>query len=145
MEDNDKPLESVELKINKGNTHTIFIEEKAAIMITLSSKSKYISVKSRYHDFFDDDPPKYKSIKSNPDWIRYHIITEHDLDEISSTLLKIFDEYKPAGKMFGCCSRFTACSDEIKCVNPDKKYAKNCWYQENMKQGKIFYGVNRNI
>jgi len=42
--------------------------------------------------------------------------------------------------MFGCCSRFTACSDEMKCVNPNKKHAKNCWYQENLKQGKIFYG-----
>jgi len=144
FESNDKSIESVQLKSNKGYD-IIHIEEKAAIKITLNSKSKYISVKSRYSKFFDDNPPKYKAIKSEPDWIRYNIITEHDLDEISSVLLKIYDEYKPSGTMFGCCSRFNACSDAMKCVNPNKQHAKNCWYNENMKQGKIFYGKNRNI
>jgi hypothetical protein len=141
---NDKSIESIQLK-NNMTYDVVNIEEKAAIKIKLTSKSKYVSVKSRYSIFFNDNPPKYKILKSDPDWIRYDIITEHDLDEISSALLKIYDEYKPSGTMFGCCSRFNACSDAMECVQPDKKYAKNCWYNENLKQGKIFYGINRNI
>jgi hypothetical protein len=85
------------------------------------------------------------SARSAKDWIRYEIKSEDDLDDISSALIAIYDDCKPSGRMFGCCSRFNQCSDEKKCIHPDKQYAKNCWYQENLKNGKIFYGKNRNI
>jgi hypothetical protein len=143
FESNEKSLESVELKINKQYS-TVSVENTAAIRIKLSSKTNYISVKSRYIHLFKESM-KLTSGKSEKDWIRYQITTEYDLDEISNILLYIYDDCKPSGTMFGCCSRFNACSDAKKCVNPNKQHAKNCWYNENLKRGKIFYGVNRNI
>lgn len=46
---------------------------------------------------------------------------------------------------FGCCSRYSECSDAKKCINPDKKMAQGCQYKENLKNGRIFYGKNKNI
>lgn len=46
---------------------------------------------------------------------------------------------------FGCCSRYLKCSDAKECVHEDKQYAKGCAYYSNLKNGKIFYGKNRNV
>lgn len=46
---------------------------------------------------------------------------------------------------FGCCSRYIECSNARKCINPDKKMAQGCQYKENLKNGRIFYGKNRNM
>ena len=143
FETNEKSLDSVELTANKGY-HTINIEKNAAIRIILNSRSTYIAVKLKYEKLLIN-PIIPKSAKSQKDWINYKINTENDLDNIHSAFLAIYDDCKPSGTMFGCCSRFHACSDAKKCMHPDKQYAKNCWYQENLKQGKIFYGINRNI
>ena len=141
--ENDKPLDSVEIIHNK-NYSTVNIEKNAAIRIMIGSKSNYISVKLKYEKLLID-PIIPKSVKSEKDWIKYQIYNENDLDKIKLALIQIYDDCKPSGTMFGCCSRFNGCSDAKKCIHPDRNYAKNCWYQENMKQGKIFYGVNRNV
>ena len=141
LKENDKDVENV--KPNKSGD-TIFVEGTAAFDIILHKRDQYIAVKQRYEHLFKN-PLRLSNIKSKPEWIRYSITTEYDLDEISNVILYIYDDCKPSGPMFGCCSRFNACSDEKKCIHPDKVYAKNCWYQENLKQGKIFYGINRNI
>ncbi len=141
--DNDKSLEPVKLIPNKAY-HTIEIEGNAAIRLIISSKNQYISVKLKYEKLLIN-PIIPGSAKSQKDWIKYQISTEDDLDKIRLALIEIYDNCKPSGSMFGCCSRFNACSDAKKCIHPDRNYAKNCWYQENMKQGKIFYGKNRSI
>ena len=143
LESNDKQIKSVKLKPNK-NYDTINIEKNAAIRIYVNNEIKYISVKFKYHNLLND-PIISNSTKSAKDWIRYQIYSEDDLDDITLAILAIYDDCKPSGTMFGCCSRFNACSDAKKCIHPDIQYAKNCWYQENMKQGLIFYGKNRNI
>jgi hypothetical protein len=45
---------------------------------------------------------------------------------------------------FGCCSRYGQCSDEKKCVQPDRDLARGCSYKRNLENGRIFYGKNRN-
>ena len=46
---------------------------------------------------------------------------------------------------FGCCSRYEACSDAGHCVHPDIMFAMQCAYRQNLINGKIFYGKNKNI
>lgn len=41
---------------------------------------------------------------------------------------------------FGCCSRYSACSDAKACLIPDRDYSKNCIYRKSLEQGHIFYG-----
>lgn len=143
FENNERALESVVIIENK-NYHTINIEKNAAIRIYIKSASQYIEVKLKYEKLLIN-PYIPNSAKSPKDWIRYYINSINDLDKIELALLEIYDDCKPAGTMFGCCSRFNKCSDAKKCIHSDRNYAKNCWYQENLKQGKIFYGKNRNV
>lgn len=46
---------------------------------------------------------------------------------------------------FGCCSRYEACSDAGHCIHPDIMFAAQCAYRENLANGRIFYGKNKNI
>ncbi len=48
-------------------------------------------------------------------------------------------------KQFDCCSRFEECSDVKKCTNPNSDFALACGYRKIMKQGRIFFGKNRNV
>lgn len=43
---------------------------------------------------------------------------------------------------FGCCSRYSACSDAKACLIPHLDYSKNCIYRKSLEQGHIFYGKN---
>ena len=43
---------------------------------------------------------------------------------------------------FGCCSRYSACSDAKTCLIPHLDYSKNCIYRKSLDQGHIFYGKN---
>lgn len=53
--------------------------------------------------------------------------------------------YESKATRFGCCSHFMECSDAKHCVHPNKLYACACYYKANLDQGKIFYGVNKNV
>jgi len=59
----------------------------------------------------------------------------------NATLLAI--ELVP--KEFDCCSRFEACSDAKVCVHPDPAFSMLCGYRKILKNGRVFYGKNRNI
>lgn len=48
-------------------------------------------------------------------------------------------------KEFDCCSHYEQCSDAKRCVNPNPSLAVGCGYRRIMKQGRIFYGKNRNV
>lgn len=45
---------------------------------------------------------------------------------------------------FGCCSRYEACSDALKCIHPDAGAAQACQYHQNLRAGRVFYGKNKN-
>ena len=53
--------------------------------------------------------------------------------------------YVSKASRFGACSSFMECSDAKKCVHENKLYSKACMYRDNLDQGRIFYGKNRNV
>lgn len=63
-------------------------------------------------------------------------------DFLSSVLDQAIDSIV---KEFDCCSRYEECSNARKCINPSPDMALVCGYRKIMKQGRIFYGKNRNI
>ena len=75
----------------------------------------------------------------------------HKFDVNSPTLVPYLTEiidftvrnYQPYDK-FGCCSKYVACSDALKCLHANNFYARCCWYRKNLEAGKIFYGKNKN-
>lgn len=48
-------------------------------------------------------------------------------------------------KDFDCCSRYMECSNAKECVHPDPDTAFLCGYRRVLRDGKIFYGANRNV
>ena len=81
-------------------------------------------------------PENYISVTINEVYDFYY--TYNTL--INYTLLS----YRPSER-FGCCGRYIDCSDNNKCTHPNKLYARACQYRENLENGLIFYGVNKNI
>lgn len=87
------------------------------------------------------------------------ILKGNDLQILSeTTFYDMISEDDPAGvtrteaapkksgrKMdtFGCCSRYEACSDAMKCIHPDPVFASSCQYRQNLLAGRIFYGKNK--
>lgn len=58
------------------------------------------------------------------------------------SLQKIIDNIP---KEFSCCSRYMECSDNLKCLMPDRDMAMRCGYRKSLMNGFVFYGKNRNI
>ena len=48
-------------------------------------------------------------------------------------------------KAYDCCSRYEECSDAKHCIHPDPVFAAGCGYARILREGRIFYGKNRNI
>lgn len=45
---------------------------------------------------------------------------------------------------FDCCSRYEACSDAGRCINPDPSRGLLCSYRKKLENGIVFYGKNKN-
>lgn len=64
-------------------------------------------------------------------------------------LLDMYEHYfwKNSKERFDCCSSYMECSDQKKCIHlDDAKFSASCRYNKTMsKEGKIFYGKNRNV
>lgn len=67
---------------------------------------------------------------------------QEDLFSISEN--KVSSTTSSAKDAFGCCSRYSACSDARACLIPERDYAKNCNYRKSLELGHIFYGKNAN-
>jgi len=63
-------------------------------------------------------------------------------DFLSSVLDAAIDSLP---KEFDCCSRYEQCSDARTCIHPKPEMAMACGYRKILKQGRIFYGKNKNI
>lgn len=64
---------------------------------------------------------------------------------IASVILYRLKHYRTAESTFSCCSKFMQCSDAKKCVHENKLYSTACTYRQNLENGRIFYGKNKNI
>ncbi|MEA5073416.1 MAG: hypothetical protein VB030_04495 [Eubacterium aggregans] len=83
---------------------------------------------------------------------RYEFSSLQELDIFSPSLQKIYNhmlnQYTDR-EQFGCCHRYVECSDAMKCLlsGSDEDttiFSNSCMYKENLENGKIFYGKNRN-
>lgn len=81
-------------------------------------------------------------------WIKARIpmdLSDNLVDLLRECVEYSIRNYVSKATRFGCCSHFIECSDAKKCVHPNKLYACACYYKANLDQGKIFYGVNKNV
>jgi DNA polymerase-3 subunit epsilon len=123
----------------------LFNENSLFCRISFRGKQNYFSVPSKYEELIPSDV-EYKIQKSDPNYCRILIASPGELANHLELLKKILELQVDAYPSdFGCCSRYEACSDAMKCIHPNPDMALRCTYRKNMKKGRIFYGKNKNI
>lgn len=123
----------------------LFNENSLFCRISFRGKQTYFSVSSAYENLIPSDV-EYKIQKSDPNYCRIALSTPSEMANYLELLKAILEkqvEAQPAD--FGCCSRYEACSDAMKCIHPNPDMAIRCAYRKNLKKGRIFYGKNKNI
>ena len=135
-------LKHISLKNNKDYC-SLKAMSNLALRISYKKGRYLIEFKPKYSKYF-----LHFQIENKNDG--YCCITFQSVDEIASiasnlcsVAIDILSEN--CGESFGCCSRYLECSNEKKCIHPDKVFAISCEYRRNLENGKIFYGKNRNV
>lgn len=138
---NDKDVSEIKLKTNVTD-YSIYFFNTLAIKLKFG-QNHYIYIRDKYQIFF---PPDYifQTLKSLPSFVRFEVDIKNDLDRLSDSIVRIYDDIKPLSDTFGCCSRYVLCSDELKCIHPDPAFARGCSYRTNLEHGRVFYGKNKN-
>lgn len=112
--------------------------------IRLKKKSRYILISEEFSDLIPDGA-EMSRVASAPGMIRIEIRGYEDILKYTSVLRTTLERLCRRHRDFGCCSRYELCSDAKTCLHPDPKFALKCWYRQNLLEGKIFYGKNKNI
>lgn len=123
---------------NSINSFSINIKNNKLIKIEQKSKGK-----DRLYFFGIHKHHTLNNIKS----IKYAFIDLTEPNEIYKYKELIIQRYIYIIKNyegFGCCYLYLECSDAKKCVHKDPFFALCCYYNKNLKEGKIFYGKNAN-
>lgn len=112
--------------------------------IRIRKKSRYLMISQEFEDTLPDGAVVSRT-KADENSIRIAIQSYEDILKYVETLRTILSRLCRRHCEIGCCSRYVQCSDAGKCIHPDPKFALSCWYQQNLRDGKIFYGKNKNI
>lgn len=135
-------VELLELRENKTNVSLYYLSTMV-FTIKISKKLKYLSFHIRHRNLFNETF-NISQIESDLLHFRVNIDKPSDIFKMSEQLIEIF--YLISIPItFDICSRYMQCSDEKKCVHPDKLHAKECSYRRKLQDGIVFYGKNRNI
>lgn len=112
--------------------------------LKLRGKKWYISIPDRLKEVIPEDT-ETTQISSEKQFqrIAFELLTDNGILSLmeDATLLAI--ELVP--KEFDCCSRYEECSNAKVCIHPDPAFSMLCGYRKILKDGRIFYGKNRNI
>ena len=129
----------------KNDFSSVYFFEKnnLFIRIVLRKKSHYIYVPDKYAHLFPGNI--LRKVKSVPDMSRISIDNYSDILKYLPYLRAMLDSMRRNLKGFGCCSRYLECSNATHCIHPNPRFALQCIYFYNLRDGKIFYGDNRNI
>lgn len=115
----------------------------------------YFSFMSKFEYLFINCGFKLDKIKSEKDYTRIKIREPFDIIRLISyiqTLCEKVIDTVASEDAIACCSRYVECSDAKKCLVVDRpdypqiwRQYFSCYYKRNLRQGKIFYGKNKNI
>ena len=113
--------------------------------ICFRGKQHYLSIPSKYEELIPEGVT-YKILSSDPSYCRIALGSVEEVSQYKTILCEILAAQIDTFPVeFGCCSRYEACSDAMRCIHPDSDMAIKCAYRKNLKKGKIFYGKNKNI
>ncbi len=148
-----------ELRALKGGGSIYFYKQRAAMLGVLKKKGLYIEFESAYINDLTEFGMEYtarKIKKKNSDGtvseevIAYRFFISDMFAEVIPfyhLLESIADDkyYGSNVEHFACCNDFIRCSDAKECTHGDAWEYVGCEYRKNLKNGRIFYGNNKNI
>lgn len=143
----DAPIESGILTFEEQSNYSsvYFLDGKELFFkIRIRKKSRHFAISEEFEDTLPKDTVISRS-KSDEGRIRIALQSYEDILKYVDTFCAVLSRLCRRHREIGCCGRYLQCSDAGKCVHPDPKVALSCWYQQNLRDGKIFYGKNRNI
>lgn len=131
-------------------TSPLIQQKKSYTLIAkyISKTKEYILIDENFLNKYNKDNIFHtESVISEKGYTRLFI---YNLDNkyMEEILVNIFNELivyiisKSISDFFGCCSRYTECSNAKKCIHPDTIYSYSCLYKHNLDKGEIFYGDN---
>ena len=134
----------------KGSTPTTAVRviDKPMCWIIEKKNNSYIKLNYRFLKAVITDGIEYSIAKSGDNsYIRLPYASPDDIKRMDRVLILAFEAayMENADRSYGCCFRFTECSDAKKCTHPDRIFAIGCMYRKNLEAGRIFYGKNKNI
>lgn len=119
-------------------------ENNLVCRISLRGKKGYVAIPIKYEQMISPNI-KTSRLKSDPYYVRLPLTEGALIVAYAPLLAAILDDMIDMLPVdFGCCSRYEACSDAGKCINPDQELSTHCYYKRNLRKGKIFYGRNKN-
>ena len=139
-----------DIKINelKNNAISFMCFENILLKVTPLKTKMFIEIRKIDNIDIEELGKIYNDVRYTEDslYVKIYIDNVNEIEKIKEQIkmLYIYLYNNEPIETFGCCSRYIECSDNMKCVNPDKKMARGCLYKENLKNGKIFYGKNKN-
>ena len=143
----DAPLESGILIFDEQSNYSsvYFLDvNELFFKIRIRKKSRYFTIAEEFANILPEGTAISRT-KSDEGKIRIIIQSYEDVLMYVETFRTILSLLCRRHRDVGCCSRYELCSDAKKCIHPDPKFALTCWYQQNLRDGKIFYGKNKNI
>ena len=143
----DAPIESGVLVFEEQSNYSsvYFLDgNELFFKIRIRKKSRYFVIAEEFADTLPEDAVISRT-KSDEGRIRIALQSYEDILKYVNTFRAILTRLCGRHREIGCCGRYLQCSDAGKCLHPDPKVALSCWYQQNLRDGKIFYGKNKNI
>ena len=119
-------------------------ENSLVCRISIRGKKSYVTIPVKYEHMIPANVST-SHLKSDPYYERLPLADAESIVSYAPLLSAILDDMIDALPTdFGCCSRYEECSGAGKCINPDQELSTHCYYKHNLRQGKIFYGRNKN-
>jgi len=140
IKESGRDISKVKISHTKAYTNITFFNFPY-IRVKMGPKSKYIAIPNHLNYMLS-----FYGINATESggWYRINLNNADDVYKLSKLLFEIFDYccIKSVGETFGCCSRYTECSDAKACLQEHEQWSKGCSYRKNLINGKIFYGKN---
>lgn len=136
-------IKNLSIVENKDGSISIKAKSILAAKIKLKKNSSYIEIKPKYEKNFSS----FEIMRPSNNWSRVKISGINDvLSSVKPLGIVYIEELSElGGEPFGCCHRYTACSDALKCLHPNFLTSLACAYKKNLEAGRIFYGRNKTI
>ena len=107
-------------------------------------KSKYIYFNNSFERLLKNTNVPYEPSNGSR-WARSSTSSFVGFSEIPNLVEELYEIFLRASDSFGCCGSYLECSNVGHCIKTDIMFSGKCAYRQNLKAGRIFYGVNKNI